>query len=239
VYCGNNPIGYIDPTGLEIRDDNATKTQAQWFIEATELPFTYTSRRYILDPEIDLSTLNPMQRLIAKIALSKTEVITLTFSSGLEYVGASYGENDRPYPNKVVVGDSYIRSKVKKGINYISGYIQPESLVLLSNFSNTPIQDIVGHPIGEFYFIGTNDEYQGRLLSEEEQKVAREYGHNTVMGFQSRTDAHRMEDRRTRIVPMTNKLGTMFWWRSELKFYDPVSKRYSPVIYLDKDAKDE
>jgi hypothetical protein len=46
-----------------------------------------------------------------------------------------------------------------------------------------------------------------------------------------------MEDIRTHIEPMTNRLGTKFWWRSELKFYDPILRRYSPVIYLEKDAK--
>ncbi len=237
VYCGNNPIGYTDPTGLEIKDENVTRSQANWFIGAIGLPFSYENRRYVLDTGIDLSTLNPMQKLIAEIALSKTEVMTLTFTSGLEYAGATYGENDRPYPNKVIVGDSYIGSRVKRGVNYISGYIQPEPLNLLSNFSNTPIQDLVGHAVGEFYFIGTHNDYRGRSLSVEEHSVAREYAHNKVMGYQSRTDAHRMEDIRIHIEPMTNRLGTKFWWRSELKFYDPILRRYSPVIYLEKDAK--
>jgi len=241
VYCGNNPIGYSDPTGLEIEDENATQEQADWFIGATRLPFTYENRRYILDPEIDMSTLNPMQRLIAEIALSRTEVVSLRFSPGLEYAGATFGENDTPYPNIVIVGDSYIGSKIKRrsGVNTISGYIQPESLNLLSDFSMTSRLDLVGHVVGEFYFMGTHPDYRGKSLTDDERDIARDYGHNKVMGFQSRTDAHRMEDDRTHIRPMKNKLGTKFWWRSELKFYDPVLKRYSPVINLDKDAKDE
>ncbi|HQH50678.1 MAG TPA: RHS repeat-associated core domain-containing protein [Candidatus Cloacimonadota bacterium] len=239
VYCGNNPIGYSDPTGLEIEDVNATQEQADWFIGATGLPFTYENRRYILDPEIDMSTFNPMQRLIAEIALSRTEVVSLRFSPGIEDAGATYGENDISYPNNVIVGDSYIGSKIKRrsGVNTISGYIQPESLNLLSDFSRTSRLDLVGHVVGEFYFMGTHPDYRGKSLTDDERDIARDYGHNKVMGFQSNRDAQRMEDIRSYLEPMTNPSRTKSWVRSSLKYYDPITKKYSSTIWLNSKKK--
>ena len=225
VYCGNNPIGLVDPDGRRIRDKNFSQEESTSLIQAFDIPFLYENRTYKPDTNIDLSTLNPMQRFIVNIANSDTEDIILESTKGFIYTNNTIVLNDKevPYPTTVVVGDRFESSRVKRGVNNIQGKIHFESLILLSQFSGTSLQDLFGHAIGEFYYIGTKqpgiDNQDGQLYI-----VTQSWAHNEVMKNQSSTTAHRMTPIFGRVMPKGNK------WHMQFQYHDPTVNRNSRII---------
>ena len=230
VYCGNNPITLIDPSGRNVEyfpvGDYVSDDDVSRSVNAivagyadTFLPITASNGQFSLaNPDLtnaNLDKLTPDQYLFYQVITNPHFTMRVGITNGLYF---TCGFRDERFATTLVKADQYVNNTYNKKTNeqIATGYVHMDSMQAASRLSGQPLDQVFNHFVNESYLYSVSN--PNKSWSRSRYLKA----HEAALKLQTNQDAHSLKLKEILTYDNGAYLPVVrYWW------YDPLSGLYS------------
>ncbi len=233
VYCGNNPITLIDPSGRNVEyfpvGDYVSDDDVSRSVNAivagyadTFLPITASNGQFSLaNPDLtnaNLDKLTPDQYLFYQVITNPHFTMRVGITNGLYF---TCGFRDERFATTLVKADQYVNNTYNKKTNeqIATGYVHMDSMQAASRLSGQPLDQVFNHFVNESYLYSVSN--PNKSWSRSRYLKA----HEAALKLQTNQDAHSLKLKEILTYDNGAYLPVVrYWW------YDQLSGLYSEPI---------